>query len=211
MQNLTLYTSPQSRGTYVRWMLEECQAPYRAVAQPVAALQTAEYRAINPLGKVPALKVGDQAGEVVLTETLGIITWLAEQFPEKNLIPPAHSVARGEYYRWMCFALHLEYACVDKRRGIENSPEQRTFIGYGSFDEALQLFKTHLQGRAYIVGDGFTALDLYYSGFLAWMIHATQVLPPDAVFTDYMNRHLARPAFVKTRELDAADAAGFAA
>lgn len=78
-------------------MLEECQAPYRAVAQPVAALKTAEYRAINPLGKVPALRVGGKAGDVTLTETLGIITWLAEQFAEKNLIPPAHSVARGEY------------------------------------------------------------------------------------------------------------------
>lgn len=81
---------------------------------PLAELKRPEYLAINPLGKVPALK----AGETVLTETLGIITWLAEQFPKKNLIPEAGSITRGEYYRWMCFALHLEYAGVDRKRQL---------------------------------------------------------------------------------------------
>lgn len=107
MSHFTLYTNPRSRGRMVRWMLEECEATYEVVPVPYGEpMKSAAYLAVNPMGKVPALKVDD----TVLTEALGICTWLAEQFPEKNLIPPAGHVERGEFYRWMCFALHLEYA-----------------------------------------------------------------------------------------------------
>ena len=191
MQKLTLYTNPHSRGTNVRWMLEECGADYDTVGVPFGAeMKAPAYRAINPMGKVPALTHGD----TVLTETVAIITWLAERYPEKAFIPAAGSDARGEYYRWLCFALHLEYAAVDRMRAIENSAELRTAIGYGDFDTAFAVLKARLQDRAHIIGEQFTALDLYYSGLLQWFIQRAQVLPADSVYLDYMNRHLARPA-----------------
>ena len=201
MQKLTLYTNPHSRGRNVRWMLEECGADYDTVAVPFGAdMKAPAYRAINPMGKVPALTHGD----TVLTETVAIITWLAERYPEKALIPAAGSDARGEYYRWLCFALHLEYAAIDRKRAIENSEEVRVTIGYGDFDTAFATLKARLQDRAHIVGDHFTALDLYYSGLLQWFIQRAQVLPADSVYLDYMNRHLARPAHQRAIALDEA-------
>ena len=201
MQKLTLYTNPHSRGTNVRWMLEECGADYDTVGVPFGAeMKAPAYRAINPMGKVPALAHGD----TVLTESLAIITWLAEHYPDKALIPPAGSDARGEYYRWLCFALHLEYAAIDRKRAIENSEEVRLAIGYGDFDTAFATLKARLQDRAHIVGDHFTALDLYYSGLLQWFIQRAQVLPAERVYLDYMNRHLARPAHQRAIALDEA-------
>ena len=201
MQKLTLYTNPHSRGTNVRWMLEECGADYDTVAVAFGAdMKAPAYRAINPMGKVPALAHGD----TVLTESLAIITWLAEHYPDKALIPPAGSDARGEYYRWLCFALHLEYAAVDRWRGVENNAEQRKAIGYGDFDTAFAVLKARLQDRAHIVGEHFTALDLYYSGLLQWLIQRAQVLPAESVYLDYMNRHLARPAHQRAVALDEA-------
>ena len=201
MQKLTLYTNPHSRGTNVRWMLEECGADYDTVGVPFGAeMKAPAYRAINPMGKVPALTHGD----TVLTETAAILTWLAERYPEKALIPAAGSDARGEYYRWLCFALHLEYAAVDRMRAIENSAELRTAIGYGDFDTAFAVLKARLQDRAHIVGEHFTALDLYYSGLLQWLIQRAQVLPAESVYLDYMNRHLARPAHQRAIALDEA-------
>lgn len=201
MQKLTLYTNPHSRGTNVRWMLEECGADYDTVGVPFGAeMKAPAYRAINPMGKVPALTHGD----TVLTETAAILTWLAERYPEKALIPAAGSDARGEYYRWLCFALHLEYAAVDRMRAIENSAELRTAIGYGDFDTAFATLKARLQDRAHIVGEHFTALDLYYSGLLQWLIQRAQVLPAESVYLDYMNRHLARPAHQRAIALDEA-------
>ena len=201
MQKLTLYTNPHSRGGMVRWMLEECGADYDTVAVAFGAeIKAPAYRAINPLGKVPALTHGD----TVLTETLAIITWLAEHYPDKALIPPAGSDARGEYYRWLCFALHLEYAAVDRWRGVENNAEQRKAIGYGDFDTAFAVLQERLRGREYLIGDRFSALDLYYSGLLPWLIHRVQVLPAESVYLDYMNRHLARPAHQRAFALDEA-------
>ena len=201
MQKLTLYTNPHSRGGMVRWMLEECGADYDTVAVAFGTeIKAPAYRAINPMGKVPALAHGD----TVLTESLAIITWLAEHYPDKALIPPAGSDARGEYYRWLCFALHLEYAAIDRMRAIENSEEVRTAIGYGDFDTAFATLKARLQDRAHIVGDHFTALDLYYSGLLQWFIQRAQVLPAERVYLDYMNRHLARPAHQRAVALDEA-------
>ena len=201
MQKLTLYTNPHSRGGMVRWMLEECGADYDTVGVPFGAeMKAPAYRAINPMGKVPALTHGD----TVLTETAAILTWLAERYPEKALIPAAGSDARGEYYRWLCFALHLEYAAVDRMRAIENSAELRTAIGYGDFDTAFATLKARLQDRAHIVGEHFTALDLYYSGLLQWLIQRAQVLPAENVYLDYMNRHLARPAHQRAIALDEA-------
>ena len=201
MQKLTLYTNPHSRGTNVRWMLEECGADYDTVGVPFGAeMKAPAYRAINPMGKVPALTHGD----TILTETAAILTWLAERYPEKALIPEAGSDARGEYYRWLCFALHLEYAAVDRWRGVENNAEQRKAIGYGDFDTAFAVLQERLRGREYLIGDRFSALDLYYSGLLAWLIHRVQVLPAENVYLDYMNRHLARPAHQRAIALDEA-------
>ena len=201
MQKLTLYTNPHSRGGMVRWMLEECGADYDTVAVAFGAeIKAPAYRAINPMGKVPALTHGD----TVLTETVAIITWLAEHYPDKALIPPAGSDARGEYYRWLCFALHLEYAAVDRWRGVENNAEQRKAIGYGDFDTAFAVLQERLRGREYLIGDRFSALDLYYSGLLQWLIQRAQVLPAESVYLDYMNRHLARPAHQRAVALDEA-------
>lgn len=200
MTNLTLYTVPASRGSYVYWMLEECGADCQIVALDFTDLKKADYLAINPLGKVPALKHGD----TVLTETLAILSHLADIHPEKQLIPPPGSIARGEYYRWLCFALHLEYAAMDRKRGVEPDEQQQRAIGYGSFDNAFATLKTHLQNREYIVGERFSALDLYYSGLLHWLISRMNVIDADPVFTAYMQRHLSRPAAARAQEKEAA-------
>ena len=201
MPHLTLYTYPQSRGGLVRWMLEECGARYEIVALAFGTtMKQADYLAINPMGKVPALKADD----TVITEAAAILTHLADLYPEKTLIPAVGTGGRGEYYRWLCFSLHLEYAAVDKWRGVSNNDEQRRAIGYGDFDTIVSTLKKHLAGREFFLGDCFSALDVYYSGLLAWLIHKMQLLPGEAVFTDYMNRHLARPAHLRAQELDAA-------
>lgn len=199
MKTFTLYTVNPSRGSMIRWMLEECGADYDTVALSLGAdLKTPEYLAVNPMGKVPALQ---HKGET-FTETAAILTYLAEQFPETHLIPEAGSVERGQYYRWLCFSLHLEYAAMDKWRGISNNDMQRQAIGYGDLDTALNTLRRHLQGREYMVGSRFSALDIYYSGLLEWLIAYAQIIPAEPAFTEYTSRHLARPAFARVQELE---------
>ena len=196
MHNLTLYTHPHSRGTNVVWLLKECGAQYDVkLIEFGETMKSAAYLAVNPMGKVPALKAGD----CVLTETAAIMTFLAEQFPDKKLIPAAAGLERGEYYRWLCFAIHLEYAAFDKINGTPESAERRRAIGYGDFDTAFAVLRRHLAEHDFMVGNRFSALDVYYTGLLNQFSRKMPALDPDdAVFSAYIARHTARPAFAET-------------
>src|ERR1700694_1455942 len=127
---LVFYTNPMSRGRIVRWMLEEVGQPYRTELLDYATTMKApEYLAINPMGKVPAIKHGD----TVVTEAAAICAYLADAFPDAGLAPPAGSRLRGPYYRWFFFAAGpVEAAVTNKALKVEVGDEQRAFVGYGS-------------------------------------------------------------------------------
>src|SRR5215472_14816376 len=87
---LIFYTHPMSRGRIVRWMLEEIEQPYRTeLLDYDTTMKAAAYLAINPMGKVPAIRHGD----VVVTEAAAICAYLATVFPEAHLAPPGRSLA----------------------------------------------------------------------------------------------------------------------
>lgn len=195
MQKPTLYTHPFSRGANVVWMLKECGAEYDVELIGFGRqIRSPQYLAINPMGKVPALKTGD----TVLTETVAIITWLAEQFPEKRLIPAAATPERGEYYRWLCFAIHLEYAAFEKQNGWTGDKKYRRSVGHGDFETAFGVLRERLRGRTFILGDHFSALDLHYTGLLNYFVNVMPILAADETFAAYVARHAARPAFAET-------------
>ena len=191
MSKITLYTANPSRGTNVRWMLTECGADYDNVVLDYPQLKEADYLAINPMGKVPAIK---HAGQVI-TELPAILTYLAELFPEKRLIPAAGTPERGQLYRWLLFGSQLEYAILDRWRQVPQSEEWRRSLGYGDFDTALHTLQTLLSdGREYAVGQHFSALDIYLTALLSWGMFRAQVLPNAEPFAGYMQRHLQREA-----------------
>ena len=108
--DLTLFTNPMSRGRIARWMLEETGVPYRTeVLEYGTTMKAPAYLAINPMGKVPAVRHGD----VVVTEAAGICAYLADAFPEAGLAPPRGD--RGSYYRWLFFAAGPVEAAVSNR------------------------------------------------------------------------------------------------
>src|SRR6202046_1724488 len=85
-KDLIFYTNPMSRGRIVRWMLEEVGAPYGTELLDFGTTMKAPaYLAINPMGKVPAIR----HGAVVVTEGAAICAYLADAFPEAGLAPPS--------------------------------------------------------------------------------------------------------------------------
>jgi glutathione S-transferase len=81
---LLFYTNPMSRARIVRWMLEEVGQPYRTeLLDYGTTMKAPEYLAINPMGKVPALRHGD----TVVTEGAAICCYLADAFPAAGLAP----------------------------------------------------------------------------------------------------------------------------
>ncbi|ATP27893.1 glutathione S-transferase family protein [Chromobacterium violaceum] len=156
-KELVFYTNPQSRGNIVHWMLEEVGAPYRPVLLEYGtSMKAPEYLAINPMGKVPAIRHGDQ----VVTEGAAICAYLADAFPEAGLAPaPAE---RGDYYRWLFFAAScVEHAWTNQAAGFTPTQEQQRMFGYGSYEATMNALAKAVAGRRYIAADRFSAADVY--------------------------------------------------
>lgn len=187
---LTLYTNPQSRGRITHWMLEEIGRPYDAVAVPFGpAMRSAEFLALNPMGKVPVLVHGAQ----VITEAAAICTYLAETFPETGLAPRPEE--RADYYRWLFFgAGPLETAVSARALGLEAPPERRGTVGYGDFDTTIATLEGKFAASDYVAGGRFTAADVYVGSQLIWGL-MFKTIPPRPAFRDYRERLMARPAY----------------
>ena len=199
-EELVLYTHPMSRGRIARWMLEEVGQPYRTeVIEYGPAMKGPDYLAVNPMGKVPALR----HGEVVVTEAAAICAYLADAFPEAGLAPPSGSPLRGAYYRWLFFAAGpLEAAATNKAMNFV-LPEGRgsAMAGYGSLETVLDVLEAAVSQGEYLAGERFSAADLYLGSHLGWgMIFGTIEKRP--AFERYFGRLSARPAAKRANELD---------
>jgi glutathione S-transferase len=188
-----------SRGRIVRWMLEEVGQPYRTeLLEYGTTMKAPEYLRINSMGKVPALRHGD----VVVTEGAAICAYLADAFPEAGLAPAPGDRLRGPYYRWLFFAAGpLEAATTNKAFGFEVPAERRAMAGYGSLDDVLAALEAAVADRDHLVGDRFSAADVYVGSHLGWgMRFGTIETRP--TFERYFERLSARPAAIRAREID---------
>lgn len=200
--NLTFYTHPMSRGRIARWMLEETGLPYEEVLLDYASTMKApEYLAINPMGKVPALRHGD----TVVTEGVAIGLYLADLVPEKRLAPPPGSAERGPYYRWLLFlAGPLEALLTAKHAGALASPAS---AGYGAEGDVVRVLEQAVAGKTHLAGDRFTAADLYMTAYLNFYMQFG-MLERRPAFEAFCAHHLNRPAGLAAKARDEALIAG---
>ena len=196
---LTFYTHPMSRGRIVRWMLEEVGEPYETrCLEYGATMKGDEYRAVNPMGKVPALKHGD----VVITECAAICAYLADAFPKAGLAPAAHDKARAPYYRWLFFAAGpLEAALTNKSMGFHVPDELRSRSGYGSMEAVIDTLEMAVASGPYLAGGRFSAADVYVGSHIGWGMAFGNIEKRPA-FETYVAALMARPAAVRARAID---------
>ena len=196
---IVFYTNPMSRGRIVRWMLEEVGRPYRTVALDYATTMKApDYLAINPMGKVPAIT---HRG-VVVAECAAICAYLADAFPDAGLAPETDDPMRGPYYRWMFFAAGpVEAAVTAKALGLLAPAEKSAMAGYGSFDQVVDGLESALTQAPWLLGEQFTAADVYVGSQIAWGL-MFKSLPARPAFQAYAERLNARPAAVRARAID---------
>jgi glutathione S-transferase len=200
-EDLTLYTHPMSRGRIARWMLEEVGQPYRTVVLDYGtSMKAPDYLAINPMGKVPAVVHGG----TVVTECAAICAYLADAFPAAGLAPPPgdHRL-RGPYYRWLFFAAGpLEAATTNQALGVGTPPpERRGMVGYGTLAEVVAALEGALTGRDYVLGERFSAVDVYLGSQVGWGLQFGTI-EKRPVFEAYWARLAARPAAVRAKEID---------
>jgi glutathione S-transferase len=198
-----IYGMPRTRSTRVVWALEELGAEYQLhlVDLTKGEGQSAEFLKLNPAGKVPVLI----DGELVLTESAAIITYLGDQQPQAELVPRPGTPQRGQYDQWCHFVLsELEQPLwlIGKHRfalPAEKRVPAILEVAPWEFQRAAAVLAKRLEGREYLVGDGFTLVDILAAHTLLWA-RAFKVPHGIANLDAYEQRICARPAFTRARE-----------
>lgn len=198
-RHLVLFHAPNSRSTGVLTLLEELGADYELHLLNLRRgdQRRAEYLAVNPMGKVPALLHGD----ALVTEQPAIYQYAAELYPEAGLSPAVGDPLRGPYLRWLAFyGSCFEPALSD--RALKREPGPHMQSPYGSAEEVIAAVRQQLARGPWLLGERFTAADLLWGKALTWMV-AFKLFPDGPEVQAYTARFNARPAVQKAAALDA--------
>jgi glutathione S-transferase len=199
MAKLTLYHAAPSRSSIVRWMLEELGEPYdiHLLSLTKGDQLKPDYLAINPMGKVPALRHGD----TIVTEAAAICTYLADEFPHARLNIPVGDRRRGPYLKWLFFAPGcIEPAIID--RVVPRKEEaRRAMLGYGDFDTVMNVAAKAVEKGPYLMGEQFTAADVVMGSTIRWGT-MFNLIPKRPEFEAYVARLEQRPAVQRATALD---------
>lgn len=202
---LTIYHVPRTRSLRIIWLCEELGLDYDPVTIDFSADYRAsdEWRAINPVGKVPAL----QDGDLTLFESGAMLEYLLTRYGEGRLRPAADDPNYPFYLQWCWFA---EATFARPLGEIVN--HQRVFSGAQVIPHALdemadraelcmQAVDQHLQEtHPYLLGEVFSAADI----MMGYSLNLAQSLIPERVpdgLAPYLTRLQARPAYQATAEL----------
>jgi glutathione S-transferase len=196
VSDLIFYTNPQSRGRIVRWMLEEVGERYETEVIGYDEMKSASYLAVNPMGKVPAIK---HRGHVV-TECAAICAYLADAFPEAGLGP--RDDEKADYYRWMFYAAGpVEQAFTNNFAGFKVEGDRERMFGYGNYDKVVAVLDKLFSLRDYVCGDRFTAADVYVGSQIMFPMQFG-MLPERESFSRYRDRLQARDAYKRANQID---------
>jgi glutathione S-transferase len=200
MAKLTLYHAAPSRSSIVHWMLEEVGEPYdiHLVSFKKGENLKPEFLAVNPMGKVPALRHGD----VVMTEAAAICTYLADEFPKSKLNVPVGDPRRGVYLKWLFFGPSCVEPAIMERAYPRKDMPPRAALGFGEFETVVEvLAKAAGAADPYLLGKQFTAADVVIGSGLRWGT-MFKLLPERLEFAAYLARLNERPALKRATEKD---------
>lgn len=196
---IELYHHPYSRAATIVWMLEEAGVDYRLrwVDIMAKAQKAPEFLALNPMGKLPVLT--DDG--VVITECAAIGVYLADRYAPGRLAPALDDPARGTYLRWAFFSPSvLEPAAAARHSGGQFNPGA---VGWGSYDDMVATTEAAIGAGPWLLGGRFSMADAILGGTLRYLL-MFKMMDPKPVFTDYVARLEARPAFQRANAKNAA-------
>lgn len=199
---ITLHYFPRTRAFRGLWLMEESGLPYTLALTDFRAGATAApaFRAVNPMGKLPAL----EDGPVRMGESAAIALYVADRYPEAGLGVAIDHPDRGRFLQWLLFTpVVIEGAMTERFNKLEPRPQQ---YGWGSFDRMLEVLEGGLTNGPWLLGDKFTAADVLVADAVGFMAEIGMSTPSPAL-ADYHARATARPAWQRAHAIEAREAA----
>lgn len=197
---ITLYHVPQSRSSRIIWLLEEVGAPYEirpvSIFRPMTGEGAPDPANPHPDKRVPAI---EHDGAVV-AESVAILQYLTDAFPQAGLGPRVGAPERGAYLTWLAwYAAEMEPAMFAAMMGeLVGAPNKQR-----NYDAVVARLERALADGPYVMGDAFSGADLLIGSALAF---ARRAFPEGAAIDAYIERCRARPAAERAGKLD--DASG---
>jgi glutathione S-transferase len=191
--------SPRSRSFTALWLMEETGKPYERVLTDIStgAQKKPEYLAINPMGKVPALK----DGEATLGEAAAICAYVADRYPETKLAPDPTDPQRAKYLQWLFFSPScIEPALIQIFTKLE---VPTSTAAWGSAAQVFDVLDAALEKGPWILGDRFSAADITIGSGLNYAVRLFKMVPSRPSFDAYITRCVARPAFQRAEKIAA--------
>lgn len=214
---LTLFYSPRACSLACHIALEEAGLEF--TAHPVRVRlnehKSPEYKALNPWGKIPALRIGDE----VLTEAQAILTYIADRAPQASLLPPPGDLRRPRAHEWMNFlssTVHIAFRPLFRPQSLIGDLDLRDeiqSIGVPILRDTLLEVDRRLAGRTWALGETFSVCDAYLLVFYIWS-QREDVIGYVAEMPNYRalaERVLARPATQRALAREGLDAAALKA
>jgi glutathione S-transferase len=196
---MKLYFSPRSRSFSALWLMEEAGQPYERVLTDLStgAQKKPDYLAINPMGKVPALK----DGEATLGEAAAICAYVAERYPDARLAPPLGDPRRAKYLYWLFFAPScVEPAIIQIFTKVQ---VPASTAGWGEATQVFDVLDQALEKGPWLLGDDFSAADIAIGAGLNSAVRLFKMIPSRPSFDRYLDRCAARPAFQRAEKIAA--------
>ncbi|MEZ5100753.1 MAG: glutathione S-transferase family protein [Thermoleophilia bacterium] len=171
---ITLYYLPGSAALAAHGALEEAGAEYRlveVVRENDVVVSPADYREVNPHGRIPALVDGD----LRLYEAAAIVMHLSDRFPEAGLAPAPGTPERALWYRWLTHLTNtLQPTFIQVFSPGRTIPgEEAQAALSAAARERLATARDWLDaevaaGGGYLVGGRFTSADLFLAMLTRW-------------------------------------------
>jgi glutathione S-transferase len=196
---MKLFYAPRTRSFAALWLMEEVGAPYERVKIDITKgeQKTADYLAVNPMGKVPAL----QDREARLGEAAAICAYVADRCPQAALAPALDDPRRARYLNWLFFAPScIEPAMVQLATKIQMPPVS---AGWGEATQVFDVLDKALADGPWLLGDQFSAADIAVGASLNFAVRLFKMAPTRPAFERYLDRCAARPAFQRAQALAA--------
>jgi GST-like protein len=210
---LQLYSLPTPNGVKVSIMLEEIVLPYEPHTINIGKNETftPEYLSLNPNGKIPAIIDPDGPGGVPLGlfESGAILQYLAEK---TGKLLPADAARRYETLQWVHFQMSAvgpmfgQVGYFYKFAGREIADKRPLERYVAESKRLLGVLERRLEGRQWIMDDGYTIADISLLGWVRNLIGfygAREIVGFDSFgqVSAWLERGLARPAVQRGLEI----------
>lgn len=191
----SLYSAPMAIAMAPQAVLEQLGVPYELKMMDVYGGPAPDwYWKLNPYGRVPTLVDGD----FVLFEAMAICIHLCDRHPEAGLAPAVGTNERGWFYQWLSFlasAVHPASKQVNypHRCSTDESDIPSVIQAGGNLcDQMYARLEEALDPGPYLLGETFSAADLYMATLASWRPVIEGAIGRPLVALPRLEDHLAR-------------------